>query len=177
MDSQVLIAIISAVATILGAWIANRPKRAEQSAAAVTVPASVVPSAPPMAVSPTQVEFGRVLRDIGIVQLVANMGTAIFGFAMGLDGAPVGSSAFIIGILFLGLLLGGIGFFISGLLTEPAKRWRHLMHVAIGVVIATLVLNSLLLGTPITALVIAVALIQTSIAMGAGGALAGVVKR
>lgn len=181
MDSQIVIAIISAVATVLGAWIANRPKRSEQPVpVAATVPATAsVPAAVsvPVPVSSTQIEFGRVLRDVGIVQLLANIGTVIFGFTVGMGGGQVDPSAFLIGIFFIGLLLAVIGFFVAGLLSAPATRWRHLSYVGAGAVVTTLIFNSLLIGIPITGVNVVVALFQTAIAVGAGGGLAGLVRR
>ena len=79
-------------------------------------------------------------------------------------------------LLIFGTLALIIGFVWSGAKVSRAIRWKHLFYVAIGTIVATLIINSLVLWVPISILAVAVACIQTFVAMGIGGAIANAIK-
>ena len=125
-----------------------------------------------------KVNPGTVLKHIGIIQLVLNL----TGFVLGLLLAgPVESGAISVDtFLILVIVLGTIGLIVFfawfGARVPKAIRWRHLTYVAVGVIVTTLLMNSLLLGVPITAVAIGVACVQTFIAMAIGAGIAGAVS-
>ncbi|WP_076789663.1 DUF4339 domain-containing protein [Chlorobium sp. KB01] len=97
------------------------------------------PALPSLATSPppsgqstpdSPVHFGYVIRDVIIVAVL----TAIGGFAVGLASgrADMSSPGFVLGLAASNTLLGSVGFIIVGCLAK-GNRWRHLLHVAVGV--------------------------------------------
>ena len=122
----------------------------------------------------TGVNYGTVLKHIGILQFVLN----IFGFLLGLSMGSTGASmdTIIVAGLFLGTILLSIGFVWSALKVDRAVRWKHLFAVAIGVIITTLVINSIVLQTPISGLAVFVAILQSLISMVIGGLIANRLK-
>lgn len=137
-------------------------------------------SASPGAVADVQpaaatINSATVLLHIGILQFVINLIGLIIGLAMGVTGAT--PDTVILTILVIGTIVASAGFFWSALVVDKGIRWKHLALVAVGVAITTLIINSILLKTPITVLHVALALVQMFVSMGIGGFVANSVKR
>ncbi len=117
--------------------------------------------------------FGRVLIHIGVLQLVLNFVGFILGFTFAATGQYNDLVPLILLVGTIGLI---VGFAWAGARVNKAVRWKHLLYVAIGVAIVTLVTNSLILQAPITGLALIFAFFQTFVAMGIGGAIASAFK-
>lgn len=115
-----------------------------------------------------EVRLGPVLRDVAIVYVL----TAIGGFVVGLAGHR-GDPAYIFSIAVSNLLLGTVGFTISGFLAT-GDRWRHLGYVALGAWGASFV-NVLFFG--VTVGYWGVGAFVIALMMGAGGGLSFLFKR
>jgi hypothetical protein len=179
-------AIIAGVFGLIGKVLDARLKTVSVSASGATVAqtqnmpytpyspyhsgATVTPVNPPVPVF----SFGRVLIHIGILQLIVNVVGFVIGFILGAAGQV---NALIPAILFFGTIALIIGFVWVGTRVNKAFRWKHLIYVAIGVAIITVLINALILQTSITAAALIFAFIQTFIAMGIGGAIANAVKK
>jgi hypothetical protein len=114
------------------------------------------------------VSVGTIIRDVVIVVVLTGIG----GFVIGLSGG-LRSSTGMIALAVSNLLLGTIGFIISGCLARE-NRWRHLWIVALGVWIFGIV-NIVFFGFSIgqwIASAFAIALMT-----GAGGGLSYVFRR
>ena len=111
---------------------------------------------------------GPILRDIVIIVAL----TFIGGFVIGLAAAPT-SSRGMLAIAASNLLLGTVGFVISGCLAV-GSRWRHLAYVGLGVWLAGL-MNVLLFGFSIAQWFFGI--IGVALMMGLGGAISYVFKR
>jgi len=120
------------------------------------------------------VNFGLILRHIGILQFILNIVGFLLGLGMGLTGASFES--ILVAVLFVGTILLSIGFAWSGQKVPKAFRWQHLSWIAIGVAITTLLINSIFMQTPITGLAIVVAFLQSFISMGIGGFVANQIR-
>ncbi len=120
------------------------------------------------------INYGNVLKHIGILQFIVN----VVGFLAGLLLGAAGSSTetIIISLLFIGTVVLSAGFFWAALSVEKVIRWKHLSIVAVGVAITTVIVNSIILQTPLTLLSFAIAFAQSFISMGIGGALANTIK-
>ncbi len=189
MDTFLVQVLSSAVVGMLswgGGYILTRLKIHNAPAmrqAPVQVPGQA-PNYNMMAVRPPSpsVNFGAVLIHIGILQFVVNVVGFIIGFSVGLAGRSTGASAeslqnvAILLVLVLGTLVAIAAFLIIGLRVDTATRWLHLTLVALGTIILTLLVNSLLTGQGLTAAAIVFAFIQTFVAMGIGGGLAMLFK-
>jgi len=114
------------------------------------------------------VRIGPILRDIVIIVAL----TFIGGFVIGLAAAPT-SSRGMLAIAASNLLLGTVGFVISGCLAV-GSRWHHLAYVGLGVWVAGL-LNVLLFGFGIVQWFFSV--IAVVLMMGLGGAISYAFKR
>ncbi len=126
----------------------------------------------------TQLGIGRVIRDVGLIELIANAGGVLVGLMLGGSlTTEEGINAFLGIVLILGTILLIVGFFISGVRIDAKSRWQHLTRVAIGVIVVTLVLNSLLLNAAISGLGVLISVVQTFLAMAIGGAAANAFKR
>jgi len=104
--------------------------------------------------SPSQgVSIGQVLRHTAILQLGLNglglLAAVILGFMAATD-TTVGAVIMMVGTL--GLI---IGFWLSGSMVAQHVRWLHLLYVASGTLLVTLLLHAALLGwRPSTAMVV-----------------------
>ena len=115
------------------------------------------------------VRLGPVLRDVAIIWML----TMIGGFIIGVSGAGGTSPRAVAAIALSNVLLGTIGFVISGCLA-PARRWNHLAAVALGVWITGLV-NVAIMG--ITLMQWAASAVLIALMMGLGGALSYLFRR
>lgn len=139
---------------------------------------SVVPSAVNSATGQPYIEtinYGTVLKHIGILQFMLNLVGFILGFGLGMTGASV--DTIIVAVLLVGTILLIVGFTWSALSVEGAVRWKHIAAVSVGVAITTLLINSIFLQQPISLLSIVVAFAQSFVSMGIGGVIANTVKR
>ena len=167
METEIVVAIVSA--TIAGVFqlVGKRMELAHgggvTTALAPGLPSASIPSS-------GGVSFGRALRQVGILQLVVNLAAFVVGVVMGGSGADV--EVVILAFLFIGTLLLIAGFVWVALPLERAVMWRHLIIVALGVSIITVVINAIILQVPFAITSFLVALVQTFISMGIGGAIA-----
>ena len=111
---------------------------------------------------------GPIIRDVVIIVAL----TAFGGFVIGLTGA-LASQGGMLAIVASNLLLGTVGFVISGCLARD-NRWRHLAYVAVGVWLFGLV-NVLFFGFGIIQWCLSS--IAVGSMMGVGGALSYVFRR
>jgi hypothetical protein len=79
------------------------------------------------------VHIGAVLRDVVIIWVLTFIGGFIVGFAASIasGGQPLDQQKLILAAAISNLLLGTVGFTISGCLA-PSDRWQHLIIVGIG---------------------------------------------
>ncbi len=112
--------------------------------------------------------FGPIARDVVIVAALTGIG----GFVIGLTGA-LESQRGMLAIMASNLLLGTVGFVISGCLARD-NRWRHLACVAVGVWLFGLG-NVLFFGVGIAHWLFSS--IAVGLMMGVGGALSYVFRR
>ena len=122
------------------------------------------PTTPP---TEQPVRIGPIIRDVVIIVAL----TAIGGFVIGLAGS-LNSQRGMLAIIASNLLLGTIGFIISGCLAS-GNRWRHLVYVAVGVWLAGLM--NLFFGINIIQWLFSVIFI--ALMMGLGGALSYIFRR
>jgi len=115
-----------------------------------------------------QVRVGPILRDILIIFVL----TFIGGFVIGLASEPT-SPRWILAIPASNLLLGTVGFVISGCLAV-GNRWRHLAYVGLGVWLTGLI-NVLLFGFSIVLWFFSITFV--ALIMVLGGAISYVFKR
>ncbi len=138
---------------------------------------------PPYAPAPIQtstrgINLGLVLKQIAILQFVANVAGAIVGLIIGLSATVLGVpgdtalAMFYIVVLLVGTVIEIAAFYLFGRRIDPAVMWGHLTYVAVGTVILTLLVNALLSQTPPGVAAVFVACFQTFLAMGIGGAIA-----
>lgn len=184
--TTVISAVIAGIFGLIGKVLDARLKNASVSASGATVAQTQnVPYTPYNApyrsgtgagvtvtsVNPTVpvFSFGQVLIHIGILQLVVNVAGFVIGFILGAMGQV---NAILPMILLFGTLSLIIGFIWVAVRVNKAFRWKHLIYVAIGVAITTVIVNALILQTSITGATLIFALIQTFFTMGIGGAIA-----
>jgi hypothetical protein len=173
MDTEVSVAIASGIIAGIFQLIGKRMEFAYAGGA--TSPATPIPGQPPAAIASIgRNNFGLALRQIGILQLVINLVGLIVGFAMGTVGGTMEGA--LVAILFIGTLLLIAGFVWVGLSVRRAVRWRHMITVAIGVAVITVVINAIILQIPLTMLAFVFAMAQTFISMGIGGAIANKIR-
>jgi hypothetical protein len=140
------------------------------------VPGAPVPVQPP-APRPA-VNLGKVIIQIGILQLIVNVIGLVVGTVVGAAVGSTGGSeetaitAVILILIPVGTLAEIIAFYVIGVRVDRAVQWRHLTYVALGTIVLTVLVNSLFLQTAPTVLSFAVAFAQTFLAMGIGGGLA-----
>lgn len=183
MGSEIWVAIISA--TIAGAF-QLLGKRMEFASASGGGTMATAMSGPPSAsisrmgsgvvneVSPGRINYGLVVRQVGILQFLINIIAFVLGLTMVAVGAGVEEA--LVAILFLGTVLLIAGFVWVSLKVERASMWKHLTAVALGVVIVTLILGMIVLQEPLTIAGLLLALAQTFISMGIGGAIANRIR-
>jgi len=128
------------------------------------------------ALMPTNsVNLGTAIRHVGILQLCLNLVGLLVGVTLGLAGSD--ENILIAAILLVGTIVLAIGFWISGSLVNRSIRWTHLVYVAIGTLITTLFLNSLLLQQPLTGQILIVGMMQTFGTMVIVGVVLNALKR
>jgi hypothetical protein len=189
MDTFLVQVLSSAAVGMLswtGGYILTRLRARSQSAPAGQpfVQSGQAPNFDAMAVRPPapSVNFGAVLIHIGILQFVVNVVGFVIGFTVGAALSGTGASAetvyniVLLLVLIFGTLVAIIAFLIIGLRVDTATRWQHLVFVALGTVILTLLVNSLLGAQALTPAAIVFAFVQTFVAMGIGGGLAMVFR-
>jgi hypothetical protein len=123
------------------------------------------PTTPP---TEQPVRVGPIIRDVVIIVAL----TAIGGFVIGLTGALT-SQRGMLAIMASNLLLGTVGFVISGCLAR-GNRWRHLAYVAVGVWLFGLI-NVLFFGFGIVQWFFSS--IAVGLMMGLGGAVSYAFRR
>ena len=110
-----------------------------------------------------------VLRDVVIIQAL----TAVGGLIVAVAGTKSEDKDLILAIAFSNLILGTIGFVISGCLTS-GKRWKHLAIVAAGVWLTSIV--NVLLGFATVPQWI-VSIVFSALIMGLGGGISYIFRR
>jgi hypothetical protein len=128
----------------------------------ITPPPIVQPPPPEQRTRP-----GAILRDVLIIVAL----TFIGGFVVGVA-APPRSSRGMLAIAASNLLLGTVGFAISGRLAV-GSRWRHLAYVGLCVWLAGL-LNVVFFGFSVDQWLVSI--IAVALMMGLGGAISYVFK-
>jgi len=172
--SAIVSALIAGIFSLIGKWLDARLKNMSLSTTNASVmqtgqsSTTVAPTVGSTSQSISPFSFGRVLIHIGVLQLAVNIVGFIIGFTLGVIGQP---DALLPLILLFGTLAFIVGFAWVSARVNKAIRWKHLLYVAIGVTIVTVITNSLILQTPITLLVLIGASVQTFLAMGIGGAI------
>lgn len=140
---------------------------------------NVMVARPPSA----SVNIGDVLIHVGILQAVVNVVGFTIGWLVATFGPRTGASittlqaTALLLVLVFGTMVAIIAFFLFGLRVNPAVRWRHLSLVALGTVILTLLVNSILLQQAIQPASVVFAFIQTFFAVGVGGGLSMIFNR
>jgi hypothetical protein len=116
---------------------------------------------------------GGIIRDVLIVFALTAVGGFVIGLVEGIRHSGASVDEMVLEIAASNLLLGTIGFTISGCLAR-GSRWQHLGLVALGVWLLSLI-N---VGMGFTSIVQwFFAAIFVAIMMGAGGALSYLFKR
>lgn len=113
--------------------------------------------------------FGLILRQIGLMLLAAN----ILGFVLGTALAAFGMDviSIIYTALFFGTILLAIGFHLIAKKLAPGIPWKHMSVVAAGIGTLSYLLNILILQFPFNLVQLVQALIQPFIAMAIGGGI------
>ena len=173
MDTEVVVAIVSAIIAGIFQLIGKRMEFAHGGGA--TSPATLIPGQPSEAIASIgRINFGLALRQVGILQLALNLVGFIVGIAMGTVGANI--EEIVVAILFIGTLLLIAGFVWVALSIGGAVSWRHMITVALGVAVITVLINAIILQVPLTILALVIAVAQTFISMGIGGAIANKIR-
>jgi hypothetical protein len=175
MSEAVLGGLLSAIVAGVFGLISKRMELSRSGVVAKNVsaqPESLIP-VPPLSVG--TLNYGAILRHVGIIQFILNIVGFIIGYSMGATGAS--QESILVGVILIGTIVLIAGFFWSGLTVDKPLRWKHLAIVAAGVGITTLVINSIILQQPITLLGIGFAIVQNSVSMGIGGLIANSLKR
>lgn len=169
MSDAILGAVVSAIIAGAFSLISKRMELSHsRNGTIVTNTSFINPTVtPPLS---SEINYGIALRHIGILQFALNIVGFILGFSMGTTGASIDS--IIVAVLIIGTILLIVGFIWSALLVEKSIRWKHLFAVAIGVVITTLVINSIFLQAPISLANLLFAFAQSFASMGVGGYIA-----
>jgi len=115
------------------------------------------------------VNFGKVLGDVGLILLL----TAAGGLIVGMLTADANLEDMFIMVGLSNLVLGTIGFVISGIKTT-SNRWQHLFAVAVGVWLFSLINVLLGIGSLSTWMIAAILILAM---MTIGGAVASAIKR
>lgn len=182
MSEAMQIAVISAVVTGLFGLIGKRMELARPSAPTnatlregATSQKNIVNNELNIAQSYAgSVNFGTTIRHVGVLQLCLNLIGLLIGAALGLAGASL--TSILVATLIIGTIVLAVGFWISGSLVYRSIRWTHLIYVAIGTLIVTLILNSLVFQQPITSAGLILGLLQTFGAMIIAGVLLNTIK-
>lgn len=189
MDPTVVSALIGGLFTLFGVWLNHRltvrqvtltagalsnagshPAPHATQPEAISTPQSAV-AAPAAAVSASGLRIGAIIRDVGIIQMLA----AVAGFIVGATSGATTLEELLLPLLVSVLIANTAGFLIAGMLTESSLRRRHLMAVAVGVwLINTLITGLTGMGNVIGWILNAV---LVAIAMLAGGFFANQVKK
>lgn len=172
MSGELLVAVVSAVIAGVFTLISKRMELSRPRDGAKTLPSQG--ASPTVPVAPGAINYGLVVRQIGILLFIISLAAFLFGIIMGATGASEDSS--IIAWLFTGTIVLSAGFFWAALSIERAIRWQHLVVVAIGVAIISLILNSITLQMPLSLASLVLALIQQFVGMGIGGSIANTMK-
>lgn len=111
------------------------------------------------------IKWRAVIRDVLIIFALTFLGGFVAGFATALAGSAIEFN--IMAIAVSNVIFMVVGFTISGALAKE-NRFKHLLHVAIGVWLSSLI-NVAFFGTTLANWVFSIAFVI--IAMGIGGAL------
>lgn len=109
-----------------------------------------------------KLSIAAVIRDVGVLLLL----TAIGGFIIGIARPVADIEDLTVALAVSNVLLGTIGYTISGSRTS-GKRWRHLIIVAVGLWLSSLM--NLMFGLGILQWIAAIPMIL--VIMGVGGAI------
>lgn len=146
-------AVLGGIFSLFGVWLGHHLQNKQK------VESTAVQSQDP---SHMQLSIPAVIRDVGVLVLLTGIGGFIIGFAR--PGADIEDLTAAIAVS--NMLLGTIGFTISGSHTS-GKRWRHLFIVAVGLWLSSLM--NLMLGLSILHWIAAIPVIL--VMMGVGGAI------
>jgi FtsH-binding integral membrane protein len=119
---------------------------------------------------PERLRPGPILRDVAIVFVLTFLGGCIvgsFGAMSGHEGRPS-----ILLLAALNLVLGTIGFTLSGVMAPPSNRWLHLTWVALGAWLTGLI--NVVMGMPFMQW--AVGIIFVMAMMGLGGVISMLIR-
>jgi len=130
----------------------------------------ISPSAPELS-APEPIHWLLVLRDVAIVFGLTFLGGFVVGFTVSV--LRRSGSNYLYAIVVSNLLLGTLGFVISGCLAPP-NRWRHLLLVAFGVWLTGLI-NVVIAHVSIGQWV--GSLLAVALMAGVGGAISYVFKK
>ncbi len=180
--SSILSAVIAGVFTLVAKRMESSHSHDDVKAVSSPIPApapsstdsSTSPATPSAPSAPGAINYGTVLKHIGILQFMLNIAGVLVGIIIGATGAS--EDTLILSALFIGTIVLIAGFVWSALSVEKTVIWRYLVFVAIGVAITTLILNSIILQMPLSLASLAVALVQNFTCMGIGGLIANAVK-
>lgn len=117
--------------------------------------------------------------QIGILQLVVNAVGVLVGILVSVTTSPSAfQSTFALVQLLVGALCMIVTFMVFGLRVAQATMWRHLVVVALGSVVLTLLVNSLFAQQLyiLNPAAVLFALIQSFTAMGVGGGLTALAR-
>lgn len=120
------------------------------------------------------INFGLALRHVGILQLAGISIGYVSGWFLPLFLDDL--SGFLLGLIILGTIGLGVGFYwIAKTMSNPIQ-WKHLIVVAIGTAITTFVVNSItfsvILDVTIPVESLPIAFLQPFVSMGIGGFVA-----
>ncbi len=156
----------SLISTIISAVIAGVFRLISKQ---MEINASKTKDTPSTQSNVVEINKSTALNHIGIIQLLVNLSGFFLIMIIGQ------SFAFIAAQAVIGTIVAIVSFRWSALQVEKIVRWKHLVVVAVGVGITTLIVNSILFGT-ISLLfnlgAYAIAFAQSFISMGIGGYLA-----
>lgn len=175
--AQLIIALIGLIGTFGGIWYTNRlqtqsaaamhkfvtTETSQQKPSPISPPATTAPSN-----SPTGINKGAVLRDVGILVTV----NALVGFLVGLISSDGDSALSILGVV--NIIMFPIAFTVMGVKAGNV-RWKHLLAVAIGVWLTSIVNFVFLPGYSVSLWLFGLVLMLVFV--GIGGALSYLFSR
>jgi hypothetical protein len=166
--------------------IGSAPKPKSQPAVSNTYPPAgyqiASTPAPASPLRPPSVNIGSVIMQAGILQLALNLIAFVFFIVVGslllASGAARSAALITTEILWaiVGTILLAVAFYFIGVRVHRALRWRHLIYLAVGTTILTILVNAVFEQTPLTIYAICGSAFQAFLAMGIGGAFASRAK-
>jgi hypothetical protein len=185
IGTAVVTTIVGQVTTRFVA-IGGAPKSSSRPAASNTSPlGGAYIAATPVPASPDRrppVNIGAVIVQAGIFQLILNLIALVFFTVVGAvllaSGATSSATTITAELLWaiMGTILLVVAFYFIGVRVERAVRWRHLMYLAVGTTILTVLVNTVFMQRAPTIFGVLGSAFQAFLAMGIGGAFAARAK-